>query len=130
MDKDFTKLMLAMITLAETAAEQTMDYSHQMKDTVTENQSQEMRDDLIKLRTKLEAPNFDGTLEYNDYFLLIIVAYIAANNVRDRIAKMRVALKGYEETVIPKLRRIVDETHTAEDANQLAQEILILESNK
>lgn len=130
MDNSFKQIMIAIVELAETTAEQSMEYSHQQKDDTAEANSQKMRDDFAALYDKIRAKDFNGVLTRNEYIQLTVAAYLASNQIKNRIATLRTAVKGYEETIIPKLSRIVDECKTDEEAQKLAEEILVIESNK
>ena len=130
MDNNFKEIMISIVTLAETIAEQSTEYNHNQKDEVAEKNSEQMHKDFIALNDKLKAPDFDGILTYHEYTQLAVAAYIASNQVKNRIATLRAAVKGYEENIIPKLSRIVDETKTDDDAQKLADEILIFEPNE
>lgn len=130
MEEKFKKVMIAITSLAETTAEEAAEYSRDQKDEKAEENGLKMRDDFIALHDKLDAPEFDGVLTRNEYLQLTLAAYIASNQIKNRIAALRQAIKGYEEDIIPKLSRIVDETKTDEEAQALAEQILSLESNK
>jgi hypothetical protein len=130
MDKGFKQVMIAITELAETTAEQAMEYSHNQKDDTAEANGQKMRDDFAALHDKMSVKDFDGVLTHNEYMQLTVAAYIATNQIKNRIATLRSAVKGYEDTIIPKLSRIVDECKTDEEAQKLAEEILIIEANE
>ena len=90
-----------------------------------------MRDDFIKLYDKIRAEDFNATsLTKAEYAKILVGAMIVVNNLETRITNEQNAVKGYKETVIPKLERIVDECKTDEDAQKLAEELFTIDEVK
>lgn len=90
-----------------------------------------MRDDFVKLYDKIRAEDFSATsLTKAEYAKILVGAMIVVNNLETRITNEQNAVKGYKETVIPKLERIVDECKTDEDAQKLAEELFTIDEVK
>ena len=128
MDKNFQKIFAAICESAEVTAEQAMELDHQQNNADGEKAAMKMRDDFAALRDKLVSE--ECVLTKEEYVELTVATYIASNQIQNRISELRKALKGYNEKILPKLNRILDETKNDEEAKKLADEILIFEDNE
>ena len=105
-----------------------MELDHQQNNADGEKAAMKMRDDFAALRDKLVSE--ECVLTKEEYVELTVATYIASNQIQNRISELRKALKGYNEKILPKLNRILDETKNDEEAKKLADEILIFEDNE
>ena len=130
MDKKYLELFQALCTAAETTAESAMEYNRSQNETKGEEASQRLRDDFARLGDKLNAENFDGNLARSEYAQLAVAAYIVMNNLKTKIDSLRKSITAYETDIMPKLSQIIDESSSDEEAQSIADKILIIESNE
>lgn len=90
-----------------------------------------MRDDFTKLYERIKADDFDPTT-FNkvEYAKLLVAAMIVVSNIETRILNEQQSIKGYKETIIPKLERIINECETDEAAQKLAQKLFTIDEGK
>ena len=98
-----------------------MEYDHNHNNNEGEKTAQIMRDDFAALTDKLSAEEL--VLERNDYIKLLTGTYIIINNLEDKITNIKNTINGYKTNVNAKLQRIMNETKTDEEANNLANEL-------
>ena len=121
MNKEYLTLFKELAHAVELLAEQVMEYDHKHNDDSGEKTAQIMRDDFAALSSKFE--NEEAVLERNDYIKLLTGVYIIVNNLQDKITNIKKTIDGYNTNVRAKLQRIMNETKTDEEANQLANEL-------
>lgn len=127
MESKFIDLFKELAKATAVTAEQVMDYNHEQDDNEGFEKAQIMRDDFMALYDKLSSEDFDGKLEKADYARLMVGAYVISNNMRNRLTLLKNSIKGYEETLIPKLQEILNAEE--KDIQSVAEKILILEDN-
>ena len=128
MKKNVIDVLKAVAEIAETTAEQVMELEKDNKDQYAI--AQDMRNDYMKLHDKIRDPEFDGTLTRDDYSKLAIAAFVSVNQLKNRMATLRLAIKGYEDNLIPKLSKILNESKTDEEAQEIAASILTFDDNE
>lgn len=119
---NFRSLFIDIAQSGEVLAEQVYDYDLTQHDEQGAKTAELMRKDFATLRDNISNETY--VISHNDYAKLLLGAMLATNHIQDRIKRDQEALKGYNLTVIPRLQRIINETHTDEEANLLAQELL------
>lgn len=131
MHQKYITLFKELAHATEVLAEQVMQYDNQKDDKKGAETAQTMRDDFVKLYDKIRAEDFNAnSLTKAEYAKILVGAMIVVNNLETRITNEQNAVKGYKETVIPKLERIVDECKTDEDAQKLAEELFTIDEVK
>ena len=124
MDSVYKQLFTEIAHAVEVTAEQVLELDIKKNDKNGENAARVMREDYSKLYDKLRNENFnEEQLERADYAKLLVGAFIVAKNLEQRIEQEQKALEGWKIDTIPKLDRIVNETKTTEEAQNLAKEI-------
>ena len=104
-----------------------MEYDKKKDDQKGVETAQTMRDDFVKLYDKIRAEDFSASiLTKAEYAKILVAAMIIVNNLETRITNEQNAVKGYKETVIPKLERIIDECDSDEAAQKLAEELFTI----
>ena len=104
-----------------------MEYDKKKDDQKGAETAQTMRDDFVKLYDKIRAEDFSANaLTKAEYAKILVAAMIIVNNLETRITNEQNAVKGYKETVIPKLERIIDECDSDEAAQKLAEELFTI----
>ena len=121
MNKEYLNLFKELAHAVELLAEQVMEYDHNHNDDEGEKTAQIMRDDFAALTQKFSAE--EVSLERNDYIKLLTGVYIIVNNLQDKITNLKNTINGYQTNVSAKLRRIMNETKTDDEANTLANEL-------
>lgn len=121
MTTDYINLFAALAQSAEVIAEQVMELDEKNHDEKGLTTATIMRDDYATLYDKLQKN--DETLSHGEFAKLLVAAYIVSNNLEDKIKLYQSTLNGYKAEIIPKLQRIIDETHTDDEALKLANEI-------
>lgn len=128
MKKNVIDVLKAVAEIAETTAEQVMELEKDNKDQYVI--AQDMRNDYMELHDKIRDPKFDGILTRDDYSKLAIAAFVSVNQLKNRMATLRLAIKGYEDNLIPKLSKILNESKTDEEAQAIAASILTFDDNE
>lgn len=121
MNKEYQNLFKELAHAVELLAEQVMEYDHNHNDDEGEKTAQIMRDDFAALTEKFSAD--EPALERIDYIKLLTGVYIIVNNLQDKITNLKKTIDGYQTNVGAKLQRIMNETKTDEEANNLAAEL-------
>lgn len=130
MDKNFIQIFAAITEAAEVVAEQAVELNHKDNNEKGEADAAAMKADFAALTDKIKAADFDGKLSRNEYAQLTVAAYITTNQIKNRINTLRKATEAYDNIIIPKLTKIIEEAKTDDEAQKLADEILIFEGNK
>ena len=127
MDNKYISLFSELTKTNIMFAEQVEKYDRQLNDEKGANNAQLMREDFMLLDNRIA----DGSiLQKNDYAKLLVCALTVSNSLLEKIKTYRTALQGYKTDLIPKLQRIVEETSTDEEAQNLANELFeTLEKN-
>lgn len=107
-----------------------MDYDKEKGDDKGYETAEIMRNDFNELHNKLIADDFNGTLTKAEYAKLLIGTLIISNNLRDKVAALNKAITGYEKDLAPKLQKIIDDSNSDEEAQKIAEEILIINNNE
>ena len=124
MDSVYKQLFTEIAHAVEVTAEQVLELDIKKNDTNGQNAARVMREDYSKLYDRLRSDSFkEEQLERADYAKLLVGAFIVAKNLEQRIEQEKKALEGWKLDTIPKLDRIVNETKTTEEAQNLAKEI-------
>ena len=127
MHQKYVNLFKELTHATEVLAEQVMEYDKKKNDQKGAETAQTMRDDFVKLYDKIRAEDFSAsTLTKAEYAKILVAAMIIVNNLETRITNEQNAVKGYKETVIPKLERIIDECDSDEAAQKLAEELFTI----
>ena len=127
MHQKYVNLFKELTHATEVLAEQVMEYDKKKNDQKGAETAQTMRDDFVKLYDKIRAEDFSAsTLTKAEYAKVLVAAMIIVNNLETRITNEQNAVKGYKETVIPKLERIIDECDSDEVAQKLAEELFTI----
>lgn len=120
MDNKYISLFSELTKANIMFAEQVERYDRQLNDEKGANNAQLMREDFMLLDNRIA----DGsTLQKNDYVKLLVCALTVSNSLLEKIKTYQTALQGYKTDLIPKLQRIVEETSTDEEAQNLANEL-------
>ena len=120
MTDKYKELFTELAHTSELLAEHVMEYDHEKNDDQGEQTAQKMRDDFRTLGDKLKAGE---ALDRADYARLLVGAYTAVNSIDARIKMYQAAVSGYKVDLIPKLCRILNETKSEEEVNNLANEL-------
>lgn len=128
MDKKYIELFKNLAQTTAATAEQVMDYDREHGDNQGLETAIFMRDDFQELANRMN--NDEYTLVKNDAAKLIVGVMIVVNQLQTRIDTIKTAINGYQNDVLPKLQRIVDEAQNDEEANKIANEEFIIENNK
>lgn len=127
MHQKYVNLFKELTHATEVLAEQVMEYDKKKDDQKGAETAQTMRDDFVKLYDKIRAEDFSAnTLTKAEYAKILVAAMIIVSNLETRITNEQNAVKGYKETVIPKLERIIDECDSDEAAQKLAEELFTI----
>ena len=127
MHQKYVNLFKELTHATEILAEQVMEYNKKKDDQKGAETAQTMRDDFVKLYDKIRAEDFSAnTLTKAEYAKILVAAMIIVSNLETRITNEQNAVKGYKETVIPKLERIIDECDSDEAAQKLAEELFTI----
>ena len=125
MHQKYAELFTELVHSAELIAEQVMDYDKKKNDEKGMKTAQIMRDDYAKFYDKIRAKDFDfNTLKKADYAKILVATFIIANNMQDQITNMQNVLNGYQQDIIPKLKKVMkveEEDKMAEVANEVFQ---------
>ena len=130
MDKKYIELFKELARVTAISAEQVMDYDKEKGDDKGYETAEIMRNDFNELHNKLIADDFNGTLTKAEYAKLLIGTLIISNNLRDKVAALNKAITGYEKDLAPKLQKIIDDSNSDEEAQKIAEEILIINNNE
>ena len=130
MDKKYIDLFKELARVTTTSAEQVMDYDHDKDDKHGYEAAKTLRDDFMKLYDTINDKEFDGTLAKEDFARLLVGALIVTNQIHDRLNSMKKALAGYETDLIPKLKDIVDNASSNEEAMKIANEKFVINSEE
>jgi len=128
MDKKYIELFKNLAQTTAATAEQVMDYDREHGDNKGLETATFMRDDFQELANRMS--NDEYTLVKNDAAKLVVGVMIIVNQLQTRIDTIKTAINGYQNDVLPKLQRIVDEAQNDEEANKIANEEFIIENNK
>ena len=112
----FSEIALA----AEIAAEQVKEYDEKKNDIEGLKAAQAMHQDYITLGEKLRKKE---ALQRNDFIKLLLGSMIATNNMETRLELLQKTINKYKTLITPKLQRIMNETTTDEEAQNLANEL-------
>lgn len=126
MDKKYLVLFKDLAESTALSAEQVMDYNKQKEDETGYQTAQIMRDNYQDLKDRMDAAGDDFNLNKADAAKLVVASIIFVNQLQDRVANMNAAIQGYTEDLIPKLRDVVDNSETDEDAIKKANEAFII----
>jgi hypothetical protein len=126
MDQKYRDLLKEVAQSASVAAEQVMDYDKAKNDEKGFEVAKQLRDDYNVLINKLGT---DEILTRGDYLKLYAGALIVANNLRDRRTILDKAINGYDNDLLPKLKSLVDDTTSDDEANAQADKVFIIEEN-
>ena len=131
MDKRYITLFREIARNTEVMAERVIEYNKEKKDEKGEQTAMSMRNDFAALHDKLAAENLDeSSITRAEWAKILVGAMIVVNNVKDQIKAQQKALQGYEIDLVPKLNRILEETKTDEEANNLAKELFEISESK
>ena len=130
MDKKYIDLFKELVRVTAATTEQVMDYDHEKGDEKNYEAAKIMRDDFMTLYDTLNDSNFDGTLRQVDFSYLLIGSLVFANQLNDRIDNLKKALAGYQTDIIPKLKNIVDNANSDEEAMKIANEKFVINSEE
>ena len=128
MDKKYIELFKNLAQTTAATAEQVMDYDREHGDNQGLETATFMRNDFQELANRMS--NDEYTLVKNDAAKLVVGVMIVVNQLQTRIDTIKTAINGYQNDVLPKLQRIVDEAQNDEEANKIANEEFIIENNK
>lgn len=112
----FSEIALA----AENAAEQVKEYDEKKNDIEGLKAAQVMYQDYVTLGEKLRKKE---ALQRNDFIKLLLGSMIATNNMETRLELLQKTINKYKTLITPKLQRIMNETTTDEEAQNLANEL-------
>ena len=121
MHEKYLALFKEIIKASEILAEQVAEYNHNNHDDKGTETAEFMKKDFAELGDRLEKPDYKITLQ--DYTKIFVGSYIIANNLQTKIKNEQLALDGYNNDLIPKLKRITTEAKTDDEAATLANEI-------
>ena len=121
MHEKYLTLFKEIIKASEILAEQVVEYNHNKHDDKGAETAEFMKKDFADLGDRLEKPDYKITLQ--DYTKIFVGSYIIANNLQTKIKNEQLALDGYNNDLIPKLKRITTEAKTNDEAATLANEI-------
>lgn len=90
-----------------------------------------MRNDYQKLYEQISAEDFaPDSLTKAEYAKLLVATMIIVSNIETRILSEQKSVKGYKDTIIPKLERIINECETDEAAKELAKKLFTIDEVK
>jgi len=112
----FSEIALA----AENAAEQVKEYDEKKNDIEGLKAAQVMYQDYVALGEKLRKKE---ALQRNDFIKLLLGSMIATNNMETKLELLQKTINKYKTLITPKLQRIMNETTTDEEAQNLANEL-------
>jgi len=112
----FSEIALA----AENAAEQVKEYDEKKNDIEGLKAAQVMYQDYVALGEKLHKKE---ALQRNDFIKLLLGSMIVTNNMETKLELLQKTINKYKTLIIPKLQRIMNETTTDEEAQNLANEL-------
>lgn len=121
MNEKYLTLFKELARATELLSEQVMEYDKSKNDEKGFTTAESMRKDYADLYDRLCTDDYQITLK--DFLKLFVSSYIVSENIEAQIKTKQTALDGYKKDLMPKLKRIADETHTDEEAMTLANEI-------
>lgn len=130
MDKKYITLFKELAQATATSAETVMDYNREKGDIEGLETATIMRNDYQTLTDKISEANDKYVPTKNEAAKLLVGAMIVVNQLQDKINNLKMAVKGYQIDLIPKLQEIVDGATTDDEASQMAEAKFILEDNK
>lgn len=99
-----------------------MDYNRAKEDTKGLETATIMRDDYQNLVDTIINSGENYVPTKNEVLKLLAGAMIITSQLQDKLSNLRIAIKGYEENIIPKLQEIADNAKNDEEAKKLANE--------
>lgn len=126
MDEKYIKLLKTLAQTTAVTAEQVMDYDHEKGDEKGWETAKTMRDDFQELADRI-GPEYN--MDKNDAARLLVASVIQVNQMQNRIDALKLAMKGYNDDLMPKLQKVVD-AKTNEEASKLIEENFIIENNE
>ena len=120
MDKQHSELFAEIVKQAAALAEQVAEYDRAQSDEHGEQVALTMRDDYNQLFDKM---NGNNVLLRNAYAKILAATYIITNSLEGKKTQIEKAIHGYKVDIIPKLNRIITETSTDDDANEMASQL-------
>lgn len=106
MDKKYQQLLSAIARSVEILAEKAMELHHKEGDHKGFETASEMRNKYSRLHDLLEKEQVK--LSREDFITLYIGAGLVIKQIEGKIHRDRLALKGYQTDLIPKLEEIVN----------------------
>ena len=127
MDKKYVTLFKELAQAIAVSAEMVMEYDREKGDDKGLETATIMRNDFQDLADKV---NEEYQMNKNDAAKFLVGAMVQVNHLQDKINSIKMAIKGYQEDLIPKLKEIVDNAKDDDDASKMMEEKFTLESNE
>lgn len=127
MDKKYVTLFKELAQAMAVSAEMVMEYDREKGDDKGLETATVMRNDFQDLADKV---NEEYQMNKNDAAKFLVGAMVQVNHLQDKINSIKIAIKGYQEDLIPKLKEIVDNAKDDDDASKMMEEKFTLESNE
>lgn len=124
MDKKYITLFKELAQATAASAETVMDYDREKGDEKGLETATTMRDDFQNLVGNLAADPY--LMTKSDAGKLLVASMIIVNQLNSRIKNLHTAIEGYENDLMPKLQRILDESADDNAAGDLANQIFII----
>ena len=130
MDKKYVTLFKELAQAMAVSAEMVMEYDREKGDDKGLETATIMRDDYQALSDTIDNLGKDYQMNKNDAAKFLVGAMVQVNHLQDKINSIKMAIKGYQEDLIPKLKEIVDNAKDDDDASKMMEEKFTLESNE
>ena len=127
MDKKYVTLFKELAQAMAVSAEMVMEYDREKGDDKGLETATVMRNDFQDLADKV---NEEYQMNKNDAAKFLVGAMVQVNHLQDKINSIKIAIKGYQEDLIPKLKEVVDNAKDDEEASKMIEEKFTLESNE
>lgn len=127
MDRKYINLFRELAHSTEILAEKVATSEYKGKTDEKTQSAIKMRDEYAAMYDRLRDENFDDTsLTRNDFAKLLIANGVVVGNLNTRKEILETTIKGYQDTIMPMLQRVYDESTTDEEAQAIAQQIFVI----
>lgn len=127
MNRKYINLFRELAHSAEILAEKVATSEYKGKTDEKTQAAFKMRDDYAAMYDRLRDENFDdASLTRNDFAKLLIADGVVIGNLNSRKEILETTIKGYQDTIMPMLQRVYDESTTDEEAQAIAQQIFVV----
>lgn len=123
MNKKYIDLFKEIAQSAAVCAETVLDFDKTNGDEKGAKTALTMRDDFQELVDKISNLNDNYLLSHSDATKLLVGAMIVVSQLQNKIVYIKNAINGYQEDIIPKLQKIVDNYTTNDDLTEISNQL-------